>query len=111
MPEPIPDLDDPLVALIDRHWRPEARGGGNFVTGDLVTAARSSRRRSQREDAAALIALAAAVLLFFVLQPSVRPASEATNVWLDGTSVSATASGYEGEFAGLQRIFLEGAPR
>ncbi|KIG16475.1 hypothetical protein DB30_04388 [Enhygromyxa salina] len=105
MSNPLPDRHDPLVALIDRHWRPEARSAGDFVT-----AVRWSRRRSRREDAASLIALAAAVLLL-VLRSSGSPASEAANVWLDGTSLSATTSVYEGEFAGLQRMFLGGEQR
>lgn len=105
MSDPLPDGDDPVVALIDTHWRPVPGSPAEFLA-----RMRSSRRRSRVEDVAALATLAAAVLLV-VLRMDRAPGGDDGSVWLDSTSISSAASPYDGEFVGLQRMLLDKGAR
>lgn len=103
MSDELPECDDPIVALIDTHWRP-APGQSEAFLADV----RALRRRFRRQDVVALAALAAAVLLFAMSMRDV-PLGNDSSVWLDGTSVLSAASPYDGEFVAMQRMFLDGA--
>ncbi len=99
MSDPDPLSGDPMVSLINDHWRPD----GGCASGFLEKI-RDSQRRARRDAGIALGALAAALVLFSALLRDSHTPNESP--WLAGTSMAAQTSSHPGEFAQLQQMFL-----
>lgn len=107
-----PPDHDPLRALLDEHWAPEAVDAAAFARG-LARKQRAARWRRNASVGGAL-ALAAAILLVLLVDsrsPSTPPV-DAPGAWLAHTSAGASAPlPLPEEYAVIGAVFLSQRPK